>query len=257
MGTHATTDPNTLKSVTRAFEIIEALREKNGAGVSEIADELGWAKSTTHNYLRTLEANEYIVTEGTTYYLGLRFLELGNYVLNRKKLYSLVEPKVQELAEMTGERAQFSVLEHRHAVYVCHEKGEHGVQTDVAVGSRINLHATSAGKALLSQLPDDELANLLEKIELSRYTENTITDRDELRDELDQIREQNMAFSFGDMVDGLNAVGVPVIDGDDNLLGALSVSGPAHRFTDERLHDELSEYLLGTANEIELNVEYL
>lgn len=257
METRATKEENTLKSVTQAFEIIEVLRERDGAGVTEIADELGWAKSTTHNYLRTLVANEYIVAEGTTYYLGLRFLELGNYVLSQKMLYSLVEPKVEELAEKTEERAQFSVLEHRNAVYLCHEKGERGVQTDVEVGSRINLHATSAGKALLSQLPEDELSDLLDAIELTRFTEHTITDGDELRDQLAQIRKQNKAFSYGEMVEGLNAIAVPVTDGNGQLLGALSISGPAHRLTDERLDNKLTEYLLGTANELELNVEYL
>lgn len=257
MNTHATEDPNTLKSVSRAFEIIEALRECDGAGVSEIADELGWAKSTTHNYLRTLEANEYIVSEGTTYYLGLKFLDLGNYVLTRKKLYSLVEPKVEELAEKTEERAQFAVLEHRHAVYICHERGARGVQTNIDVGSRVNLHATSCGKALLSQLSEDELVDLLEKIELSRYTEHTITQRDELREELEQIRQENIAYSIGEMVEGLNAVAVPVTAPDGTLLGALAVSGPAHRITDERIGQELTEYLLGTANELELNVEYM
>jgi len=257
MGTDTKADPNTLKSVTQAFEVIDVLREKDGAGVSEIADELGWAKSTTHNYLRTLEENEYIVSEGSTYCLGLRFLDLGNYVLNRKPLYSLVEPKVEELAEKTGERVQFAVLEHRHAVYVCHEKGERGVQTDVGVGSRINLHATSGGKALLSQLPTDELEAVLDRIELQRFTKHTITDKDEFRDELEHVREENMAYSFGEMVEGLNAVAVPVTDAAGKLLGSLSISGPAHRFTDHRLENELTEYLLGTANELELNIEYL
>lgn len=256
MTTDVDSSLGTLKSVEKAFRVIELLRREDGAGVTRVADELGWAKSTAHNYLRTLEENEYVVQEGSTYYLGLRFLGLGTYVKNRKEIYSLAETKVEELAERTNERAQFVVNEHGKAIYVRHMTGDRGVQTDARIGSRLDLHATSSGKALLSQLSADERAKLLDRIELTQFTENTITDREELREELKRIRDRNIAHNRGEIVKGMNAVAVPVTDSNEEVIGALSVSGPAHRMTDEWIENELAEYILGTANELELNIEY-
>lgn len=256
MATDAPGRASKLKSIEKAFDVIELLKERDGAGVTELADELGWAKSTTHNYLQTLENNEYIIQEGNTYYLGLRFLGLGRYVSQRKSFYGLAETKVEELAEETGERAQFVVEEHGRAVYVRHTTGDRGVRTDAVVGSRLDLHATAAGKAILSQLPEERRAEILDRLELTQHTRNTLTDRDELLEELDRIRGDGIARNRGEIVEGMNAVAVPVTDPNERVLGALCVSGPAHRMTDERIEDGLAEHILGSVNELELNIEY-
>ncbi|MEF8824793.1 MAG: IclR family transcriptional regulator [Halapricum sp.] len=245
-----------LKSIRKAFEVIELLKERNGAGVTEIANELGWAKSTAYNYLRTLTNNEYVVQEGDQYHLGLRFLDLGKHVSHRKDLYELADKKVKELANETGERAQFVVLEHRKAVYVRQAIGDSGVHTDAEVGSRLDLHATAAGKAILSKIPDDEREEILDRIEMRSYTENTIKHRKELQQEIEEIQSTNIARNGGEIVDGMNAVAVPVTDANEQVYGSLCVSGPAHRMTDERIEDHLAEYILGSANELELNLEY-
>lgn len=254
------TDPDPmsgeLQSIRKAFEIIELLKEREGAGVTEVANELGWAKSTTYNYLATLKSNGYVIQEGRKYHLGLRFLELGKHVSHGKDLYELASKKVKELAEETGERAQFVVLEHGQAVYVRQAIGDKGVRTDAEVGSRLDLHATAAGKAILSKIPESEREEILDCIGMKPYTKNTIADREELRQELEEIQETGIARNSGEIVDGMNAVAVPVTNTNEHVLGALCVSGPAHRMTAERIKDELVEYILGSVNELELNLQY-
>lgn len=85
-------------------------------------------------------------------------------------------------------------------------------------------------------------------------TPATITDRDELYDELERIRSAGVAFNDGESIKGLRAVGAPVITPRDTVLGAFSVSAPTHRLKDDLYEKELPNLILGSANELELNL---
>jgi DNA-binding IclR family transcriptional regulator len=248
--------PRTVKTTKTVFDIIETLREKGGARVTEVADELGLANSTVHRHLVTLTDRKYVTKEGDVYHVGLKFLELGEFTRSRQRAYSLAETKVAELAEETGERAQFIVEEHGDAVYIHTEAGENAVKTDSAVGKRIPIHATSAGKVILAHMLRPRLAAILDDLELTPETENTITDMDEFRTELEGIRERGYAFNDQEHTEGLRAIAVPINDPNEGVIGALGISGPTHRMTDEWYRTEIPNLLLGSANELELNVEY-
>jgi DNA-binding IclR family transcriptional regulator len=133
--------------------------------------------------------------------------------------------------------------------------GDNAVQTNVRIGMRLDLHTTAAGKAILAHLPDEERNELFERRELSRATEHTLTERDQLREELERVRESEVAFNREERIDGQNAVGVPLIP-DDFLIGAFSVSGPSHRMKGSRLEETIPDLLLGYVNELELNMTY-
>jgi IclR family KDG regulon transcriptional repressor len=248
---------NTIKAVNRALRVIELLREMDGARVSEIADRLGWAKSTTHSHLQTLEQNEYITREGDEYVLGFRFVELGEYVNSRKEVYSLVEPKIAELADKTGERVQFIVHEHHNAVYARIAEGERSVSTGGRLGRRRTmLHASAAGKAILAKLPEKEMRSILNRTGLPQSTPNTITDEDELFEELEDIRDRGYAFNYEEHIKGLRAIATSVESPVGEVLGAISIAGPAHRMQGEWFNEELPDMILGVSNEIELNIAY-
>jgi DNA-binding IclR family transcriptional regulator len=99
MGTMAN---NPVKSVETTFEILQALRRLDGAGVTELADQLDMPKSSVYNYLSTLEQEEYVVKEESEYYVGLRFLDLGRYARQRDELYETARPELESLADETG-----------------------------------------------------------------------------------------------------------------------------------------------------------
>lgn len=94
-----------VQAAKTTFDIIDTLRELNGAGVSELADELDMPTSTIHDHLQTLANEEYLVNDKGTYYVGARFLELGEQARNRTKVYNIARPEVGDLAEETGEHA--------------------------------------------------------------------------------------------------------------------------------------------------------
>lgn len=252
-----TETPNrTVKSAETTFAILESLKEHGGMRLSELADDLDIANSTLHRYLQTLLGLRYLVREGDTYHVGLRFLDLGEQARNRKRGYRMARQKVIELAEETQERAQFIVEEHGQAVYVHREAGSHAVQTDPGIGKRTSIYAASAGKAIMAEWPEEKLSEFLSEQELSGLTSNTITDADDLRAELEAIRNRGYAVNRGENIDGLRALGVSICDPEGVPIGALSVSGPTSRMQSMEKNDELPEMLMGFKNELELNLRY-
>lgn len=247
----------TIKSVVNVFDIIEFLRLRDGARLIEIADELEMAKSTIHQYLATLETLEFVVKEGNEYHLGLRFLDYGGFARSREPVYQLAKNKVVDLAAMTQERAQFVIEEHGRGVVVYTDSGSRAVRTNIRTGKRVQLHATAAGKAILAYLSDERVGEIFNSHGLKPVTENTVTDLEALFEEFEEIREQGVAYNNQEDTKGLRAIGVPVRDPNGEVLGALSVSGPVHRLNSESREREVSDLLLGVANELELNIEYM
>lgn len=243
-------------SVRRAMVIAEAIRENEGARVSELADHLDMPKSTVHGYLRTLHDEGYLIKKSDEYDIGMKFLRFGEYAQHRTKVFELAQETVEKLADQTDERAQFVIEEMGEGVFVCRESGERGVETGSGTGKRMYLHSTSAGKAILADLPERRVREIIDEHGLPAETGQTITDEDELFTELAEIRERGYAFNKEENIDGLNAIGTSVMDDTGRVIGALSISGPTNRMKGDYMNEELSDLLLGSANELELNVAY-
>lgn len=245
-----------VKSMETAFRILELLVEDDGGRISGVASELGLAKSTVHRHLTTLEDLEYVVNEDGVYRPGLRFLQIGEQTRTRQNAYQLAETKVADLAEETEERSQFIVEEYGYGVYVFRDTGSRAVHTDSEIGKRIPIHATAAGKAILASLSDERVAEIIEQRGLDSLTQHTITSEQALMNDLQEIRERGYSINDQENTIGLRAIGVPVQYADGTTLGALSVSGPTHRFKGTLFEETLPNLMLGTANELELNIQY-
>lgn len=254
----ARADPpkNPVTTVDTSFELLETLHDLDGATLTELAAEVGLAPSTVHRHLRTLHHRRYVVQEDGEYYVSFRFLELGTYAQTRKRGYQMAKEKVEELADETDERAQFMVEEHGRAVYVYRETGCHAVNTDPGIGKRIHLHTTSAGKAILAHLPTHRVEEIFDREGLPALTAHTKTDPESLFEEFERIRSRGYSVNNQENIEGLCAVGVPVADADGSVLGAFSISGPTHRMKGDWFEEELPNLLLGTSNELELNIAH-
>lgn len=246
------TSTNGVKTADTLFDIVEYLYEHGQARVSEIADAHGIAPSTAHRHLSTLLDREYIRKEGDLYRLGLRFLDIGQRARNFYKVYDRAKETTDNLAAETDERVQLLVEEHGYGVYLYVARGERAVRTDPGVGRRVPLHVAAAGKAILAHIPEDTLAQYIEKHEFESHTDTTITDPDRLRRELNEVREQGYAVNDQEFIRGLRAVGVPITTPQDRVIGAISVSGPKHRMKGPRFQNELPDLLLGIATELDI-----
>lgn len=245
-----------VQAAATTFRVIETLHDLNGAGVAELATELEMPKSTVHDHLQTLTEAEYLINENGTYHVGARFLELGGFARSQMKLYQVASPEIKKLAEETGEHANLLIEEHGKGIFLNKVKGPDAVNLDTHIGKRVHLHTTALGKAILSRLPEAEVDEIIDQHGLPAVTEQTVTDKDELKARLTEIRNRGYAIDDEERVLGMRCVAAPICDEEGNPIGAISVSGPTNRFNDEVFEDEIPKNVLSTANVIEVNMTY-
>lgn len=244
----------TIDAVQTSCEILDALREVNRAGVTELSDHLDISKAGVHSHLATLEQKELVVRSGDAYRLSLRFLDFGEAAKNNVEFYGIVKEKLDSLGKETGEVAQFMVEEHGLGVYLYKSQGSSGIQTSSYVGNRKHLHCTALGKAILAHLPDERVHEIIDRRGLPAQTENTITDEGALFDELADVRERGYAVDEEEVLKGLQCVAAPVRNQNGDLLGSISVTVPTSRMDERQFKKELPEQVASTANIIEVQI---
>ena len=244
---------NRVKSAKTTMAMVRQLQSMGGATLTELAREIDMPTSTAHNYLKTLEEEEYVVEEDGMYRVGLRFLEHGAHARDQQKLYRTAKPEIDKLADETGELGNLLVEEHDRGVYLHRVRGDDAVRVQATVGTRVFLHSTGLGKVILAHMSEERKDAVLDRHGLPERTPQTITDRDELEDRLEQIRERGYAIDDEERTKGLRCVAVPILDNDRGIVGAASVAGPTNRLCGDRLEETLPEKLLEVGNVIELN----
>lgn len=256
MGKADTQNGTNIGATETSFSIIERLADERGTGVTALAETLDISKSTVHNHLQTLLDLGYVVKDGDEYRPGLRFLGLGDQARQRHDLYYVAKPETDSLVEAVGERAQVMVEENGAGIYIYHSLADQAVRTDSHIGTVVNLHATAIGKAYLAHLPDDDLEDLLEQMELREQTPNTHTDREALRSELQEITDRGYAFNNEERTVGMRAVGAPILSDNERLLGGISVSGPTTRMNGTWFREEVPEMVTQSARVIGIKATY-
>lgn len=245
-----------VKTARTTFQILEAIKEHDGATVTELTGEFSLSKSSIHNYLNTLEHEGYVVREGNTYRVGLRLLDLGGYARHKQRLYQSAKEELTKLAAETGEMTNLLVEEHGRGIYLHRANGENAVKSDSYIGHRVYLHNTALGLVILAHYPRERVDDVVDRYGLPKTTDNTITDRESLYDRLTSVREQGVAFDDEERLPGLRCVATPIINNDDKVEGAISIAGPKSRFQGELYRSELPKKLNNAANVIELHINY-
>lgn len=243
-----------IKTSERVFDIIKLIKEMDDPGVTTIAEELDISKSTVYLHLSTLEELEYIVHEGDSYRLSLRFLENGEHVRRNFDMAEVMQPALEHVADDTGEVTAVTVEEHGWCITIGVERGSRAVQIFDQIGRRTYLHAHAPGKAILASKSDEEVEEIIDLRGLPALTPETITDREQLFDELETIRDQGFALDRGEGAEGLYSVAAPIKCNE--TIGSIGVSGPLNRVTSEEFHEEHPDIVRGAANEIRLRCQY-
>ena len=245
-----------VQTTEKTLVLIEQLMQKGPCGVTELSKNTEMGKSAVHNHLTTLRKHGYALKVGDQYQLGLKFLDVGGHIRKSMELYQVAEPEVKSLAAKTGELANLLVEEQGVGIYLMRSKGEVAVGLDTYAGLRTYLHTTALGKAILAYLPESRVDEIIEQHGLRQPTARSIGTREELFDTLERIRENGYAIDDGERLEGLRCIAAPVKTSSGKVLGAISVSAPASRVSDDDLHNELPEQVLSAANVVELNINY-
>ncbi|RLM53421.1 IclR family transcriptional regulator [Halobellus sp. Atlit-31R] len=249
------TNTNHIQATKTSLSIVDALIDLDGATATDVSSYLELPVSTTHNHLQTLVEGGYVVKDGERYRPSLRFLHIGEYTRGSYDVYEIARPVIDDLAEETGEVANLLVPEGGKGIYLHKAKGEKAVHHDTRPGKCVELHCTALGKSILMSLPSTEVDGIIETHGLPTYTDQTITDRDALFEELDRTRERGYAQNKGERNERLWCIAAPLLYGD-KAVGAISVSGPKTRMKGSRFEEEIPELVLEAANVIEINLEY-
>ncbi|MCU4802693.1 IclR family transcriptional regulator [Halobacteria archaeon HArc-gm2] len=245
-----------IKAAQTSFRIINTLRELEGAGVSTLAERLDKPTSTIYDHLRTLEKEAYVVKKEGKYYVGTRFLGIGEQARSRHRVYSIARQELDKLAEQTGEHTNLMIEEHGKGIFLYKTRGSEAVQLDTYDGMRVPLQTTAMGKTILAHMPRSEVEAIIDRYGLPQITEHTITDESELFDELDQIAERGYAFDDEERVRGMRCVAAPILDEQEQAVAAVSVSGPKSRLRGGEFEEDLPERILRVANVIEVNLTH-
>ena len=224
-----------IQSVDRAASILELLARLGSAGVSEVALELDVHKSTAFRLLGSLEARglvEQSVSRGK-YQLGIGVLRLANAVYHRLSVVQQARSSLERLADDRGETVNLAVQRSGWAVNLDQAMGPSPLTSYDWIGNLTPLHATASGKIFLAVCSPEERAALLGPGPLRRFTDATVTDREHLDAELEQVAATGVASTHGELEDGLNAAAVGVRDHLGRVVASISIAGPAFRFDPE------------------------
>lgn len=246
----------TIASTEKSLEIVDALVSEGPCGVTELADLLGLNKTTVYHHLLTLKSRDYVAKENGKYKLGLRFFDVGQHTRRQHQIYKVGKPEIDELAEETGELANMMVAENGLGTYIYISRGGNAIRLDTKMGTRQYLHTSALGKSILANMTAEEFDAVIEMHGLPQETENTVTDRNELEEELKEIRNTGIAFDGEERAEGIRCIAAPVTDKDRTLLGAVSVSGPSTRLNDDRLYETIPKKVQNTAEIIGINTSY-
>jgi IclR family transcriptional regulator, acetate operon repressor len=250
-------DISGLRSVTRALLSLELIGEAGELGVTELGRRLGVHKATASRLAATLADHGFVERDPVTerYRLGFALVALAGSAMSNLDVVRTARPVLEELAERTRETVNLGVMAGDAVVYLDQVTGTRSIVAVNWVGRRTPLHDTSNGKVLLAFADEADLERVLSR-PLERATPRTITEPDELRAQLEAVRERGWAQTLEELEQGLNAIAAPVRDAERRVIAALSVSGPAFRMPEVDL-PRIARPTVDAANAISQRLGYV
>lgn len=223
-----------IKSIDKVLDLLEFLSaNEQETGITEISKKLHMGLSTVHRILTTLKSRGYVIQnkQTTKYRLGIRLFELGYAVQNIKHLVEITKLYLAQLSESTNETANLAILEGKEVIYIVKNESSEVLTTNIKVGTRLPAHCTALGKVLLAFISDGEFDSLYKADEpLSTLTFNSISSLKELKNKLKKVKKQGYAVDIEEYKIGINCIGAPIF-GRNGAIAAISITGPASRFT--------------------------
>ncbi|MEH7120842.1 IclR family transcriptional regulator [Neobacillus vireti] len=222
-----------VKNAMRILRLFKVGREE--FSVSEIASQTSLPKSTAYRLISKMAAEGFLSKNPKTnhYRLGLSILTVGGVITSHRDLFKEAKPIVQRVVEMLGETAHICLLENNHVVYLFRNEAQYSVRLLTYMGRVNPLHCTSEGLALLAFQDEKTINKYLEK-GLYAYTPFTITDGDELKNYLSEVKKNGYVISKDHFYEGFVGIAAPIRNYSEHVVASLSVIGPTSRITEDK-----------------------
>jgi IclR family KDG regulon transcriptional repressor len=254
MAPKETSKPNNLvQTIERVSSILDILAQSaHGISIRELSSNIGLPKGTTHRLLSSLSYFGYVRQDPKTrnYFLGLKFVELGQILLSQLDLRKEAEPLLRDLAERTKETIHLVILDRNEIVYIDKvetDQNPSGLKMASRIGLRNPAHSSAVGKMILANFSEEELRSFFKEKSLLRRTENTITDPIQLREHLKSVRKQGYAVDDEENEKGIRCVAAPIYNEIGKTVAAISITGPAFRVTKKIIQETLKKEVMETA----------
>jgi DNA-binding IclR family transcriptional regulator len=219
----------------KAFDLLDTLERVGPLTLTELSNHSATNKVTALRILANLEARGYVQRDELGYYsLGMKLLQLGLRKSAATELRAVAHPFLRELRDRFDETVNLGIPDDGGILYIDILESSLGLRMAATIGARDDLHSTAIGKAIASHWNGDEQARIAAST-LSPKTERTITDAEQLRDELEHVRYRGYSIDDQENETGARCIGAPVFDHTGACAGAISVSGPTIRMSDERV----------------------
>ncbi|MET0191942.1 MAG: IclR family transcriptional regulator [Hyphomicrobiaceae bacterium] len=225
-----------VQALDRGLALLGIIAQADGLSLTSIAQRAGIAASTAHRILATLKAAGFVQCDDARGYLiGVKAFKVGSAFLRNRKLVDVGRGVMRDLMSAAGETTNLGIENEGYVVFVSQLESHHPIRAFHRPGARGALHASSLGKAILAALPEKAVTQILHRVGMTKFTERTIVDPQALLAELAQVRKRGWAIDDQERSTGMRCVGAPVFNEHGEVVGALSVSGPTVRVTEERL----------------------
>lgn len=224
-------------------------------GITELSNIMLESKSSIFQKIKTLEELEYIEQESHSkkYSLTTKPLELVNESLKGYYERTNIHKYLKMMAEQTGACTYFGLKNKKNrVVYVDRYASENAMTVYTSIGDSPLPHCTAHGKALLAYLAIDQIEEII-KDGLQSFTENTITDKQKLFEELRNIREKGYAYDNEERMAGVRCIAAPVFNSKKQVIGAIGISGMAQNISNDKV-EQLAVIIKKIAEKMSINI---
>lgn len=246
-----------IQAIDRAILVLKCFNEdRSELKLSEISDMLDINKSTLHGIIGTLKFHGLIDQniENKKYRLGLDLVQLGESALKSIDIVGITSPFIEELNNILQETVHIGTLDGLEVVYLNKKESKQSMRIFTTIGARNPAHCTGVGKSMLAYLDEDVLNDIIPS-KLKRLSPFTITDKNELLNDLRIIKKNGYALDNEEFSLGLKCVAAPIFDHNNNIRYGISVSGPTVRMTDEKIQESIV-LMKKAAKEISAKIGY-
>ncbi|MFZ5587968.1 MAG: IclR family transcriptional regulator [Thermodesulfobacteriota bacterium] len=241
-----------MQSLAKGLVVLQCLAEADQSlNLSQIARAAGINNATATRCCYTLARLGYVVRdENRRFHLTPRVLTLGYAAVRRLGWRQVALAYMRQLSQTINETVNLSVLEGSELIYVGRINTARILSFELQIGSRLPLHCTSMGKALLAFSPPDKAGAIIDRLKFEPLTHRTITNQADYLAELKRVRAKGFAINDEELSVGLRSVAAPVLDAQGWALAALNIAVPTQRYTREQVEKHLAPQAVACAAEI-------
>jgi DNA-binding IclR family transcriptional regulator len=252
-------DKDYIKSLEKAVNII-CLLSQHGSPLKleDLVKVSGMKKTSCFRIVQTLMRSNFVSKDPETkgYFIGPGMISIGFSALDRVGVRGIALPFMKEIRKKTGTTVNLAILSGAEVIFVERLQSAHIIEANLRIGSRLPVHLSSMGKAILAYLPDPELETILKQIRFEKKTEKTITSIDALKDELGEIHRKGFALNNEELESGLFAIAAPLRNYTGVAVASMNISFPLMRHSKQEAMKNFCPLILEACRKISYSLGF-